>query len=496
MNDAGLSTEASGGSELAHLIAAVCDGHATVADRDRLEVLLAQPGPRAEYIATLRVHAELLWRWHRHRPLRLTARPWLLRPGSRRLFVAAVGFAAACLLAIGLVGWPWGRERSQVISLAATADARFSATSPAYARGDALAVGDQIDLEAGLVELALPGAVTVVLEGPAQAEIRDLSSLVLDRGRLTATLNRRGSRLAIETPTAFITDRGTQFGLDVDETGRTDLRVFQGSVEVAALTPDGSLPPAVVAAGTAAEVTADGRVALVDTPPRKSFVLTVPRPVLQRPAAAYPWNAATVETLLADPLAGDGPLAGTAPVDRGGSGDGRWRAPDAWSLDPDTGVLRVASPGAALLPFQPEPGCLYRIGVTLHVLEGSWAAVGLVTKPDTKAAGLDYAWMLQRQTTSLRLHDTARSIPNAAYLGPGQAGRVGRGDTRTGSQRRTIVLDTTDPSWQVFFLVDDLLIGTGELSPPADGIRHVALSVFENTVATMSDFRVEVCRPE
>ena len=56
---------------------------------------------------------------------------------------------------------------------------------------------------------------------------------------------------------------------------------------------------------------------------------------------------------------------------------------------------------------------------------------------------------------------------NAAYLGPGQNGGIGRGDTRTGSQRGTILLDTTGSSWRVFFLVDDLLIGSGDLSPPA-----------------------------
>ena len=84
-------------------------------------------------------------------------------------------------------------------------------------------------------------------------------------------------------------------------------------------------------------------------------------------------------------------------------------------------------------------------------------------------------------------------VPNAAYLGPG---RIGRGDTRTGSRRRTIVLDTTGSTWQVFFLVDDLLIGTGELVPPADGISHLAVSVFENTIATISDVRVDVCQPQ
>ncbi len=49
------------GGDLARLTAAMCDGTATHADRDQLERLLANPLARREYVATLRVHAELAW---------------------------------------------------------------------------------------------------------------------------------------------------------------------------------------------------------------------------------------------------------------------------------------------------------------------------------------------------------------------------------------------------------------------------------------------------
>jgi hypothetical protein len=51
-----------------------------------------------------------------------------------------------------------------------------------------------------------------------------------------------------------ITDLGTQFGVEVDASGGTDLRVFEGLVELAAVASGGAAAPARLAAGSAAEV--------------------------------------------------------------------------------------------------------------------------------------------------------------------------------------------------------------------------------------------------
>jgi hypothetical protein len=294
-----------------------------------------------------------------------------------------------------------------------------------------------------------------------------------------------------------ITDLGTQFGVEVDASGRTDVRVFEGSVELAAVASLGAATPARLAAGNAAEVDDAGRIALVDAPAPKRFVLSVPKPTPRPPRPRhYRWNDATAVLLHADAFAGSGPLAGTAPASRGGTGATAWTAPDTgWRLDSARNALRVTSAGAAFLPFVPEPGHVYRIAVTLNVLDGSWAAIGLAETATTTTAGLDHAWMLQRHTTTLRLHDSAKKVPNAAYLGPGQEGAVGRGDTRTGEQRRTIVLDTTAPRWRALFFAGDELLGQGEFDAAPATIAHVAVSVFENTTAEFRGFSVEACRP-
>ena len=58
---------------------------------------------------------------------------------------------------------------------------------------------------------------------------------------------------------------------------------------------------------------------------------------------------------------------------------------------------------------------------------------------------------------------------------------MGRGDTLTGEQTRTIVLDTTGARWKALFFAGDELLGQGEFDMTPKEIRHIAISVFENT---------------
>jgi hypothetical protein len=507
-------------SDLSRLTAAMCDGTATHTDRDQLERLLANPLARKEYVAALRVHAELAWRWPKA-PRQIVPRPrpkqvhplhrdpendGLTEPPAARAprwRVIAGTTLAACVVIAALVviqaidqGW-WRPSTNSLARVVASDGAVWQPDAAVYAINDAVAVGDVLSLASGLVEISYADGTAVVLEGPASFEVRAATDGRLTRGRLTATLGASSKGFAVHTPSAVITDLGTQFGVEVDAAGRTDVRVFEGLVELAAVASLGAAAPARLAAGNAAEVNDAGRITLVDTPAPKKFVLSLPKPAPRPPKPRdYRWNEATAVTAHADPFLGSGLLVGTAPSSRGGTSDAAWLAPDSgWQLDSARNVLRATSAGAAFLPFAPEPGWVYRISVTMHVSDGSWAAVGLTGQANTNIAGLDYAWVLQRHTTTLRLHDSTKSVPNAAYLGPGQAGAIGRGDTLTGEQTRTIVLDTTKPRWRALFFAGDELVGQGEFETAPKKITHVALSVFENTTAEFRNFSIESCRP-
>jgi hypothetical protein len=355
--------------------------------------------------------------------------------------------------------------------------------------GDSLQMGGLLMLERGLAEIVFACGATVVLEGPAMFEVRDASTGRLDRGRLTATLERPTGPFAIHTPTAVVTDRGTQFGVEVDPSGKTDVRVFQGLVELVSLAALGAADPLRLSAGDAGEVDAAGRISRIDAPASKKFVMSVPkRPPVKR-ALPFKWDDASAVTIYRDAFVGSGPLGGTAASARGGTGEGKWVAPqDGWLLDAEKRSLEVKVTGAAFLPFKPEPGHVYRFSVTMQVKSGGigWAAIGFAATANTRLATLDHAWMLQR-------HD-AKLQANLAYKGPQLAGEVSRGDRLSGEQRRTVVLDTTGPRWKAFFLAGDEVVGQCSYDVPPDPIAHVAISVFPNTVVSFRDFSLRAIR--
>ena len=417
--------------------------------------------------------------------------PSLGRIGSRRLALTALlvaGIAVALLLGQQLrwAGGPAGFPAGAVCQIAALSDVVWSSEAAPWHEADGLQAGDTLALDSGLIELSFACGATVVLEGPATFAAADGSRGVLSLGRLAASLENPTGPFAIETPSALVTDRGTQFGVEVDAAGTTEVRVFAGLVDLAPLATLGTAAPLRLAAGNAGAVDPAGSVSTIDAPAPKRFVLTVPRPKKTPPRPLpFRWDAAAAETIYADAFIGAGPLAGSQPAGQA-SGDA-WMAPgNGWQRDPDAGALKVTTTGAAFLPFVPEQGRLYRFSVTMRIVSGGigWGAIGFASAANTRLATLDHAWMLQRQQTTV--------MPNAAYAGPQTAGELPAGDRLTGEQVRTVVLDTSGNRWRAYFLAGDTLTGECTLDPPAEPITHVAISVFPNTVAFFHDFSLQV----
>ena len=108
--------------------------------------------------------------------------------------------------------------------------------------GQAIALGDRFAIRSGLVEIAYDTGAKVILQGPVVYEVESMTGGHLAVGRLTARLEKKGiagSRstvrtplFAITTPSAVVTDLGTEFGLEVNQQGQTKSHVFRGSVRV------------------------------------------------------------------------------------------------------------------------------------------------------------------------------------------------------------------------------------------------------------------------
>jgi hypothetical protein len=123
-----------------------------------------------------------------------------------------------------------------------------------------VALGDRLALRSGLLELTYDTGARVILQGPVTYKVESSGGGYLSLGKLTARLEKksevRGQRseladqkseimnhqFAVRTPTALVTDLGTEFGVEVGKGGDTTSHVFRGSVEVRTISVDETAP--------------------------------------------------------------------------------------------------------------------------------------------------------------------------------------------------------------------------------------------------------------
>jgi hypothetical protein len=121
-----------------------------------------------------------------------------------------------------------------------------------------VALGDTFAIRSGLLEITYNSGAKVILQGPVTYKVESSASGYLSVGKLTARVEKgsgvrgQGSDasihhssiinhhlFAVRTPTATVTDLGTEFGVEVDKQGRTVSHVFRGLVRVQMLARSG-----------------------------------------------------------------------------------------------------------------------------------------------------------------------------------------------------------------------------------------------------------------
>ncbi len=151
-----------------------------------------------------------------------------------------------------------------------------------------ISLGDKFVLSSGLLEITYDTGAKVILEGPVTYEVESAAGGYLSVGKLTARLEKRGegrgesmgkravvsgqwpvasetnpksqitksqisnpqslipNPFTIHTPTATITDLGTEFGVEVDRHGNVLCAVLQGEVQFSRLAGSDEKQPAVM----------------------------------------------------------------------------------------------------------------------------------------------------------------------------------------------------------------------------------------------------------
>ncbi len=110
--------------------------------------------------------------------------------------------------------------------------------------GRDVALGQAYALSSGLMEINYESGAKVILEGPCVYEVDSPAGGFLSLGKLTARVESAkpeaanpksqipNPKFVVKTPTAIVTDLGTEFGVEVDKSGASRAQVFCGRVEV------------------------------------------------------------------------------------------------------------------------------------------------------------------------------------------------------------------------------------------------------------------------
>ncbi|WP_448249656.1 LamG-like jellyroll fold domain-containing protein [Thalassotalea agariperforans] len=99
--------------------------------------------------------------------------------------------------------------------------------------GNTLGQGD-IELAHGFSEVTLKNGVVLVLEAPVNLTLNSPDNVTVHHGKLVARVPQNAIGFRIDTPSAEIIDLGTEFGVDVNANGESQVHVLDGEVKARA----------------------------------------------------------------------------------------------------------------------------------------------------------------------------------------------------------------------------------------------------------------------
>lgn len=105
--------------------------------------------------------------------------------------------------------------------------------------GTKLRLGQVVDLEEGLAEITFNDGATVLIEGPTALAMDAADELGLTTGRIAAVVPQRSVGLRVHTQTLDVFEAGAEFGMWAQESGASEVHVFNGLVKADVRDADG-----------------------------------------------------------------------------------------------------------------------------------------------------------------------------------------------------------------------------------------------------------------
>lgn len=176
---------------------------------------------------------------------------------------------AGLFLAIGMLCWATLWKNNSVAANVAEVriltaiepvsdDCQWYVEQSQRAEANSYVAGDVIRVTRGKLELEYPHGTKVVLHSPAAYQLLSKMKAKILLGRLTATVTDAAKGFSVSAPRATVVDLGTQFGIEVNNDGATDVVVFKGEVDVAYYDQSDKSSPQRLHMGEAVHLNAEG----------------------------------------------------------------------------------------------------------------------------------------------------------------------------------------------------------------------------------------------
>ena len=156
------------------------------------------------------------------------------RPWARLLPTKARGAAACLIVAVAaLLVFRQLTEHAVVATISRSVNAAWMPGEKRWSVGDPLRAGDRFRMQAGRCELTFDDGTVMVLDGGVSLTMISATAVSLERGSVTTRVeSNEAGVFHVLTPSADVVDLGTEFGVRVLNDGKTDVVVFEGSVDL------------------------------------------------------------------------------------------------------------------------------------------------------------------------------------------------------------------------------------------------------------------------
>ena len=115
-----------------------------------------------------------------------------------------------------------------VATLSDSMQAKWADGSITLKKKDRLFTNQVFSLSEGLVEIETDSGVRLTVEGPAEFQVLPNADLYLNHGRVYASVSESGIGFTVAMANTKVIDLGTEFGVDVQDSGTMELHVFKG----------------------------------------------------------------------------------------------------------------------------------------------------------------------------------------------------------------------------------------------------------------------------